>query len=136
MTPGHCATGSARPALNSGMAWPAAGITVGLGPASLFRRGCGLDLAIAVAVQAASGAVPPEAGAGRVFAAELGLDGRLRPVHGIVPILAAAAERGRPITAMVAPGNQAEAALLPGISRAVRVAAAGGRLAARRAAAR
>ena len=102
--------------LNSGLAWPVAGITVGLGPASLFRRGCGLDLAIAVAVLAASGAVPPDAGAGRVFAAELGLDGHLRPVRGIVPILAAAASRGKPVTAVVAPGNQPEAALLPGIT--------------------
>ena len=102
--------------LNSGLAWPVAGITVGLGPASLFRRGCGLDLAIAVAVLAASGAVPPDAGAGRVFAAELGLDGHLRPVRGVVPVLAAAARRGKPVTAVVAPGNQPEAAMLPGIA--------------------
>ena len=44
--------------LNSGLAWPSGGITVSLGSPSLFRRGCGLDLPIAVAVLAAAGTVP------------------------------------------------------------------------------
>ena len=73
--------------LNSGLAWPSGGITVSLGSPSLFRRGCGLDLPIAVAVLAAAGTVPAGPATGRVFAAELGLDGRLRPVRGIVPVL-------------------------------------------------
>jgi len=87
--------------LNSGLAWPLAGITVNLGPASPFRRGCGLDLPIAVAILAAAGTVPPSA-AGCVFAAELGLDGGLRPVRGIVPVLMAAAACGGHLTTVIA----------------------------------
>ena len=75
--------------LNSGLAWPSGGITVSLGSPSLFRRGCGLDLPIAVAILTAAGTVPADPATGRLFAAELGLDGRLRPVRGIVPVLTA-----------------------------------------------
>jgi len=102
--------------LNSGFAWPSGGITVSLGSPCLFRRGCGLDLPVAVAVLAAASTVPAgPATTGRVFAAELGLDGRLRPVRGIVPVLmAAAAGHGGRVTAVIAPQNTPEAAMLPG----------------------
>jgi magnesium chelatase family protein len=100
--------------LNSGLAWPSGGITVSLGPASLCHRGCGLDLPIAVAILAAAGTVPARPATGRVFAAELGLDGRLRPVRGIVPVLTAAAVHGGHVTAVLAPQNTPEAALRPG----------------------
>ena len=101
--------------LNSGLAWPSGGITVSLGSPNLFRRGCGLDLpvAVAVAVLAAAGTVPAGPATGRVFAAELGLDGRLRPVRGIVPVLTAAAAGGH-VTGVIAPQNTPEAAMLPG----------------------
>jgi magnesium chelatase family protein len=100
--------------LNSGLAWPSGGITVSLGSPCLFRRGCGLDLPVAVAVLAAAGTVPAGPATGRVFAAELGLDGRLRPVRGIVPVLTAATARGGHVTALIAPQNTPEAAVLPG----------------------
>jgi magnesium chelatase family protein len=100
--------------LNSGLAWPSAGVTVSLGPASSFHRGCGLDLAIAVAILVAAGTVPAGPVTGRVFAAELGLDGQLRPVQGIVPVLMTAAIRGGHVTAVIAPENTPEAAILPG----------------------
>jgi magnesium chelatase family protein len=100
--------------LNSGLAWPSGGITVNVGPASSFHRGCGLDLAIAVAILAAAGTVPAGPVTGRVFAADLGLDGQLRPVRGIVPVLMAAAIRGGHVTAVIAPENTPEAAILPG----------------------
>ena len=102
--------------LNSGLPWPSAGITLGLGPASLFRRGCGLDLPIAVAILTATGTIPACAAAGHVFAAELGLDGRLRPVHGIGPVVAAAAAHNERVTAVVAAQNWPEAAALPGVT--------------------
>jgi magnesium chelatase family protein len=102
--------------LNSGLAWPSGGVTVSLGPASLFGRGCGLDLPIAVAILTATGAIPARAATGHVFVAELGLDGRLRPVHGIVPILTAAAAHSERVTAVVAPQNGPEAATLPGVT--------------------
>ena len=84
--------------LNSGLDWPTGAITISLPPASAFRHGCGLDLPIAVAVLAAAGTLPASAGADRgcVFAAELGLDGQLRPVRSLVPVLQAAAADRRP----------------------------------------
>src|SRR5690242_4190008 len=79
--------------VNSGEKWPQSKITVGLSPASLPKRGSGFDLAIAIAILAADGAVPLSSPAGTMFLAELGLDGRLRPVHGVLPaVVAAAAE--------------------------------------------
>jgi magnesium chelatase family protein len=98
--------------VNSGMEWPQRRITVGLSPASLPKRGSWFDLAIAVGVLAAAGAVP-RAGTERVmFFGELGLDGRLRPVRGVLPAVAAAAQAGFG-TVMVAAENAAEAALVP-----------------------
>ena len=81
--------------VNSGETWPNSKITVGLSPAALPKRGSGFDLAIAVAILAAAEAVPAAALAGKMFLAELGLDGRLRPVPGVLPaVVAAAAGRG------------------------------------------
>jgi magnesium chelatase family protein len=101
--------------LNSAMAWPYGDITVELGPGTRFQHGCGLDLAIAVAVLAASGAVPSPAVADRVFVAELGLDGQLRPVRSIVPALVTASEHSEPVTVVIAVGNQPDAATVPGL---------------------
>jgi magnesium chelatase family protein len=99
--------------VNSGENWPASKITVGLSPATLPKRGSGFDLAIAVAILAAAEAVPAAALAGKVFLAELGLDGRLRPVPGVLPAVVAA-EAGVD-TVVVATANAAEAALVPGV---------------------
>jgi magnesium chelatase family protein len=100
--------------LNSGQRWPGRTITVDLLPASLPKRGSGSDLAITVAVLTASGAIPTGAPDGCVFYAELGLDGSLRPVRGVVPALLAAADAGC-TRAVVAAQNAAEAAMLPGL---------------------
>lgn len=105
--------------LNGGFGWPDDGITVGLEPAQQFRPSPGLDLAIAVAILTASGIVPPEAIAGRMFTAELGLDGHLRPVHGIVPILAMTVEGGHDVTAVIAAENRHQATWSPAPRRAV-----------------
>jgi magnesium chelatase family protein len=99
--------------VNSGEAWPQKKITVGLSPASLPKRGSGFDLAIAVAVLAAAEALPAVAGDGMMFLAELGLDGRLRPVPGVLPAAVAAAAGGMG-TVVVAGENLAEARLVPG----------------------
>jgi magnesium chelatase family protein len=100
--------------VNSGESWPNSKITVGLSPAALPKRGSGFDLAIAVAILAASDGLPVTAAAGKMFLAELGLDGRLRPVPGVLPAVAAA-EHGAE-TVVVAPQNVAEAALVPGVA--------------------
>src|SRR6202042_879278 len=101
--------------VNSGEEWPQRRITVGLSPASLPKRGSWFDLAIAIGVLTAAGKVPRAAVDGVMFFGELGLDGRLRPVRGVLPAVAAAAETGRFGTVMVAEQNAPEAALVPGI---------------------
>ena len=83
-----------RLAFNSGEEWPQRKITVGLSPASLPKRGSWFDLAIAIGVLAAAGKVPRAAAAGVMFFGELGLDGRLRPVRGVLPAVVAASEAG------------------------------------------
>jgi len=98
---------------NSGETWPTSKITVGLSPAALPKRGSGFDLAIAVAILAADEAIPLTALAGTMFLAELGLDGRLRPVPGVLPAVVAA-ESGVH-TVVVAAQNAGEAALVPGM---------------------
>src|SRR6266550_3181920 len=71
--------------------WPVRRITVNLAPAELRKEGSGFDLPIALAILAASRQVPPERLARHAAVGELGLDGRLRPVGGVL----AAAEGAR-----------------------------------------
>ena len=98
---------------NSGESWPQQKITVGLSPASLPKRGSGFDLAIAVAIMAANNVLPLSAPAGKMFLAELGLDGQLRPVPGVLPAVATA--ESCVDTVVVAAENAAEAKLMPGV---------------------
>ena len=98
-------------AKNAGVPLSRRRITVNLMPADVHKRGSGFDLAIVTAALAAAGDI--RSSGRRVFIAELGLDGRLRPVRGILPAVMAAVEAGYPeIT--VAAANAAEAALVPG----------------------
>jgi magnesium chelatase family protein len=100
--------------VNSAEHWPMRRITVGLSPASLPKRGSGFDLGIAAAIMAAAGAAPAAALADLVFIGELGLDGRTRPVPGILPAAAAAAAAG--FSAIAVPAQNAqEASLVPGL---------------------
>src|ERR1700721_968451 len=85
-------------------------LLVGLpSPASLPKRGSGFDGGIAVAILGAAGSVPAGAIDGMAFLGELGLDGQLRPVRGVLPAAAAAAARGFERAAVPGP-NGAEAA--------------------------
>lgn len=98
-------------AQNSGIPLSRRKITANLIPASLPKRGSGFDLSIAMAVLLAANDVRST---GRhVFIAELGLDGRLRPVRGILPAVMAAVQAGYP-DVVVAQANAAEAELVPG----------------------
>jgi magnesium chelatase family protein len=101
--------------VNSGVPWPQQRITVGLFPASLPRHGSGCDTAIAAGILAAAGLVPADALHGKVFTAELGLDGRIRPVNGVLPSVLAAQAAGFS-TVVVAEQNAAEAAQVPGMT--------------------
>ena len=80
----------------------------------LPKRGSAYDLAIAIAIMAANGDLPapPETA---MFLAELGLDGRLRPVPGVLPAALAAAD-AEITTIVVATANQAEAGQVPGLT--------------------
>lgn len=100
--------------INSCEQWPQRRITVGLSPASLPKRGSGFDLGIAISILAAAGTVPLAAIEGVTFLGELGLDGRLRPVRGVLPAVAGAAAAGFTKVA-VAQASAAEAALVPGL---------------------
>jgi magnesium chelatase family protein len=73
--------------LSSGLEWPNRRITVNLAPSGVRKAGSGLDLAIAVGVLVASDQVPAAAVDRMGFIAELGLDGRLRPVPGVAPMV-------------------------------------------------
>ncbi|MBI1377772.1 MAG: YifB family Mg chelatase-like AAA ATPase [Frankiales bacterium] len=100
--------------LNTGLEWPGPKITVGLSPAELPKRGPTLDLAIALALLAASGQVPQATAHESVVVGELGLDGRVRPVRGaLVAALAARAAGARSF--IVPAANVAEASLVPGL---------------------
>ncbi|MEV2276291.1 YifB family Mg chelatase-like AAA ATPase [Nocardiopsis sp. NPDC049922] len=100
--------------VNSGERWPSGQITVSLSPASLPKSGSLFDLAIAGAVLAASGEVPMDRLDKTVLLAELGLDGRVRAVRGVLPAVVAAVDRGHD-RFVVARGNAEEARLVPGI---------------------
>ncbi len=100
--------------VNSRQSWPQRRVTVGLSPASLPKRGSGFDLGIALAILAADGAVPKDRLSGMVLVGELGLDGRLRPVPGVLPSAAGASAAGFG-RVVVPPENAAEALLVPGL---------------------
>ena len=100
--------------LNSGQKWPDRRITLALSPAALPKRGAGYDIALAVAVLAAAGSIPAGGAGEAVLVGELGLDGTVRPVRGVLPSLLAARAAGR-VRAVVPAGNVAEAALATGV---------------------
>jgi len=73
--------------LTSELEWPMRRTTVNLAPTTIRKVGAGLDLAIAVAVLLATGQLPPEGVEGRAFIGELGLDGSLRHVPGMLSLV-------------------------------------------------
>lgn len=101
--------------VNSRLEWPSTRrITVLLSPADLPKSGTHYDLAIAVAVLAAADVVPRAALEGTVFIGELSLDGGMRSVPGVLPMVLAASRRG--VRCVVVPEPQArEAAMVPGV---------------------
>lgn len=80
--------------LSSGLPWPNRRITINLAMPNAHRRGgSGLDLAIAIGLLVVQEVVTQDAVAHNAFVAELGLDGSLRPVAGMVPLVAAVEDR-------------------------------------------
>jgi magnesium chelatase family protein len=74
--------------LSSELEWPSKRVTVNLAPSGVPKAGAGLDLAIAVGVLVANEAIPPERLEGLVFIGEVGLDGSLRSLPGVAPMVA------------------------------------------------
>jgi magnesium chelatase family protein len=99
---------------NSELPLPRRRLTVNLSPASLPKQGSGFDLAIAIASLSTEGIMDAASVAATVHLGELGLDGRLRPVPGVLPAVLAAARAG--FDRVVVPdANLREAELVDGI---------------------
>lgn len=94
---------------SSAITFPRRRVTVGLNPAALPKAGSLFDVAIAIAVLRAERLIRPDDG--EVIIGELGLDGRIHPVRGVLPIVAAAVDAGFH-RIFVPQGNAAEAALV------------------------
>ena len=75
--------------LSSSLPWPSKRVTVNLAPTTRRKGGAGLDVAIAVGILVAAEEIPTRAVADLGFLGELGLDGSIRPIAGIVPLVAA-----------------------------------------------
>src|SRR5690242_1923413 len=72
--------------LSSDLPWPLKRVTVNLAPSGVRKAGAGLDLAIAIGLLLATEAIPAAPVEGLAFIGELGLDGTVRPVAGMVPM--------------------------------------------------
>ncbi len=98
---------------NGGYSFPTARVTVNLAPADMRKEGALYDLPIALSILAASGQLGASPELSGVFLGELALDGSLRAVAGVLPMLIDAAAHGE--THFYVPAdNAAEASCLPG----------------------
>jgi magnesium chelatase family protein len=93
--------------------WPVRRITVNLAPAGLRKEGSGFDLPIALSILAASGQIPRERLAEHAAVGELALDGRLRPVGGVLALAEAARRAG--LSRILCAARSAPEAALAGI---------------------
>lgn len=99
---------------NSGLVIPAKKIVVNLSPADVRKRGTAFDLPIAVSILASLGVVSQERLEKTVFVGELSLDGRVRSVPGILPIVLEAKKHGFQ-SCVVSKENESEGKLVEGI---------------------
>ncbi|MGM0485007.1 MAG: YifB family Mg chelatase-like AAA ATPase, partial [Candidatus Krumholzibacteriota bacterium] len=102
---------------NSGYDFPLKRVTVNLAPADIRKEGGAFDLPIAVGILLASGQLRSSRSDQAVYLGELALDGRLKPVKGVLPVVWDA--RGRGGKEVIIPrGNYSEAALVAGMKLA------------------
>jgi len=100
--------------INSGFRWPDTQSLVNLAPADVKKVGPAFDLPIALGILACGGALQPETLRGYVVIGELALDGRVRPVNGVLSMAMTAVAAG--FTKMIVPlDNAQEAAVVKGI---------------------
>ena len=91
----------------SGLALPARRITINLAPADLPKEGSHYDLPIALGLMAAIGAIPHDALSGFAVLGELGLDGSIASVAGVLPAAIGANARGEGLICPAACGPEA-----------------------------
>ncbi|MBF0142225.1 MAG: YifB family Mg chelatase-like AAA ATPase [Magnetococcales bacterium] len=100
---------------NAGIRLPKRRVTVNLAPADLPKAGSAYDLPIALGLLVALGKLPAEGLKGRLFLGELALDGRIKPVPGVLPAAILARRSG--FRELIIPAeNGLEASLAPGIA--------------------
>lgn len=99
---------------NAGIKLPPVHITVNLSPANIRKEGTAYDLPIAVGILVSLGHIPQEYVEAVCMIGELGLNGEVKPVKGVLPIVKEAAEQG--LKACVLPyENMEEGAVIEGI---------------------
>ena len=100
---------------NSGFPFPQNRITVNLAPANLRKDGSGLDLPIAVGILVSLGVLPQDKVQDKVFIGELSLEGAIREVNGVLPMVLDARRRQTP-EVFIPQGNGEEGRLVDGIA--------------------
>ena len=99
---------------NNGITIPASRITVNLSPGDLKKDGTAFDLPMTIGLLVSMEHLPEESCNGILFAGELSLDGEIKPVRGILPIVQTAAKKG--IRECIIPAdNIGEGSIVPGI---------------------
>lgn len=98
--------------LTSGFSWPQRRMTVNLAPTTVRKAGAGLDLAMAIGVLVADGQLPEERVGRLAFLGELGLDGSVRRMPGVVPLVDDLLRTDERIGVVLPSSCHAEAALL------------------------
>ena len=99
---------------NSGLSFPLQRITVNMAPADVKKEGAAHALPLAVGILAAQGLVPSEILREVVLLGELALDGSLRPLHGVLPMVLAVRKAGKP-KVLLPEQNLAEARIVEGV---------------------
>ncbi|MDQ3949251.1 MAG: ATP-binding protein, partial [Gemmatimonadota bacterium] len=100
---------------NAGLRLPPRRVTVNLAPADVRKEGTAFGLPIALAALLALGALPRRALENLVVLGELGLDGTIRGVRGVLSVARRTATRGHDTTLVVPAANLGEASLVPGV---------------------
>ena len=101
--------------VNAGFTLPPRRVTVNLAPADVRKEGTAFDVPIALGILAATGQLPADRVESILVVGELGLDGAIRPVRGVLPIARLAAREADHRTLVVPPANVAEASLVAGV---------------------
>ena len=100
---------------NSGFPFPQNRITVNLAPANLRKDGSGLDLPIAIGILVSLGVLPQDKVRDKVFVGELSLEGAIREVNGVLPMVLDARRQHMP-EIFIPQGNGEEGRLVDGIA--------------------